>query len=222
MQRPQTGSPTIVLLCSVMLWHWVTVIRSSRGVFTVQVFPFRALAGQASTHRWQSPHWLSVVGWPVWSGASVRTVTRRILGPYWGVMRRAFFPIHPRPARVAAILWEIRPFSWCLSIVWEAGTGRAWKPWDWSLLFLGRWCRGAGWLCGSGGHRLVWGLRLSRRLCCLTAGGRWRPPYSGIPTPGPARSCRRSRRGRPPTLLSAFSGAPFSRLVSSCSLGSRF
>ena len=62
------------------------------------------------------------MGDPVgWSGALVRMVTHRTLGPWSGVTSRQLFPIQPSPARCAASFWEKMPLICSLSVRFEAG-----------------------------------------------------------------------------------------------------
>jgi hypothetical protein len=62
------------------------------------------------------------------SGALVSTVPHLTLGPLCGVINKQLLPIHPSPARFAAILWENSAQMRWLSILSEAGTGKARKP----------------------------------------------------------------------------------------------
>ena len=75
------------------------------------------------THSSQLPQRGSI-GVPVLeNGKSVRTVVHLTRGPYCGVMRRQLLPIHPSPARWAAILCEnMAQMRWS-SILSDAGTG---------------------------------------------------------------------------------------------------
>jgi hypothetical protein len=67
------------------------------------------------------------IGWPVAvSGAFVNTVAQRARGPNSGVTSRQLRPIHPNPARCAAILWENAESNFLVSTVCEAGIGSAW------------------------------------------------------------------------------------------------
>ena len=70
----------------------------------LQRAPFSAWPGQASTHRRQDPQKLLRIGVSGGSGASVRSVERRTALPNSFVTSRQLFPIHPSPARVAAVL----------------------------------------------------------------------------------------------------------------------
>ena len=56
-------------------------------------------------HSKQEPHEEISTGFPQDNGASVNTVASLIAEPYFLVIRRAHLPIHPKPARVAAVLW---------------------------------------------------------------------------------------------------------------------
>ena len=69
--------------------------------------PSMARAGHTRAQALHFPHRPTVMASPAHSGMSVRTVASLTLGPKRGVMSRAFFPTHPRPARVAAVLcWK--------------------------------------------------------------------------------------------------------------------
>ena len=56
-------------------------------------------------HSIHFPHFDSSIGFPKSSGASVSTEDNLKADPYFGVVNNADFPIQPRPARVAIVLW---------------------------------------------------------------------------------------------------------------------
>ena len=100
----------------------------SRGSSGVNIRHEKACCGQTSTQAVQAPHRGSM-GKPVGSsGALVRMVTHRTLGPWSGVTSRQLFPIQPSPARCAASFWEKMPLICSLSVRFEAGMGNASKP----------------------------------------------------------------------------------------------
>jgi hypothetical protein len=74
---------------------------SSRAIPTVHNLPVTAPPGQALTQAMQSPHFDSLTGSAVISGASVRIDESRIIEPYSAVVNSALRPIQPSPARVA-------------------------------------------------------------------------------------------------------------------------
>ncbi len=77
----------------------------------------KALTGEASTDFRQVPH-RCFTAIPVGlKGALVSKLAHLTLGPWSGVMSMQLFPIHPSPARCAAILWEkiahiLSPSEW--------------------------------------------------------------------------------------------------------------
>ena len=77
---------------------------SSRSFPASQLSPEGAFAGQASAQAEQAPHLEAVTGGPGSKGARVRTEASLRAEPNRSVTRRAFFPIHPRPAFVATVL----------------------------------------------------------------------------------------------------------------------
>ena len=108
MQIPQmlrVSKPALPVRSSEVLRQSRAEKNSSRSLPQTQFFPWGAPPGQISTQTRQFPQRDWSIGSSAMNGASVRTEVSRTALPNVRVMRRAFFPIHPRPARVATVLW---------------------------------------------------------------------------------------------------------------------
>jgi hypothetical protein len=84
---------------------------SSRAVPTVHNLPVIAPPGQALTQAVQLPHFDSLTGSAVISGASVKMDESRIIEQYSAVVNSALRPIQPSPARVATVFFGSKVLS---------------------------------------------------------------------------------------------------------------